>query len=80
MRRFLGSLPLTIAEIPPERLATRKPAAKKREREISFKPEISRTVMFTTLCVESQTAAVRMFLCFFGFGVLALEVGEGHVQ
>jgi hypothetical protein len=32
------------------------------------------------LCVQRQTAAVRMFLCFLRLGVLALEVSERHVQ
>lgn len=42
-------------------------------------PEISRCDVLI-LCVQCQAAAVRMFLGFFGLGVLAFEVGEGHVQ
>jgi hypothetical protein len=35
---------------------------------------------FSGFKVESEAAAVRMFLGFFRFGVLAFEVGERHVQ
>ena len=60
--------------------ATRKPAAQRREREISAcQPEISRRGVLS-LCVQRQAAAVRMFLSFFRLGILALEVGERHVQ
>ena len=30
--------------------------------------------------VQRQAAAARMLLRFFGLGVLALEIGDGHVQ
>jgi hypothetical protein len=33
-----------------------------------------------SLCVQRQTAAVRMFLGFFRFGILPFEVGKRHVQ
>ena len=33
-----------------------------------------------SLCVQHQTAAVRMFLGFFRFGILPFEVGKRHVQ
>jgi hypothetical protein len=32
------------------------------------------------LSVQRQAAAVRMVLHFFGFGVLAFEIGQGHIQ
>jgi hypothetical protein len=41
-------------------------------------PEISHSHLLS-LCVQRQAAAVRMFLCFFGLSILALEVGECHV-
>ena len=34
----------------------------------------------TRLSVQRQAAAVRMFLGFFGFGVLAFELGAGHFE
>jgi hypothetical protein len=33
-----------------------------------------------TRCFERQATAVYLFTGFFGLGVLAFEVGEGHVQ
>jgi len=33
-----------------------------------------------TRCFERQATAVYLFMGFFGLGVLAFEVGEGHVQ
>ena len=40
----------------------------------------SPVVSFQRLCVQRQTAAVRMFLRLFRFGILAFEVFERHVQ
>jgi hypothetical protein len=37
-------------------------------------------VTFLALCAQRQAAAVCVFLCFFGFGVLAFEIGECHVE
>jgi hypothetical protein len=37
-------------------------------------------VMFLALCAQRQAAAVGMFLRFFGLGVLAFEIGKGHIQ
>jgi hypothetical protein len=33
-----------------------------------------------SLCVQRQTGAIGVFLRFFRFGILALEVGERHVE
>ena len=39
----------------------------------------SPVMKFLDLCIQRQTAAVRLFLGFFRFGMLALEVGERYV-
>jgi hypothetical protein len=36
-------------------------------------------LLSSSLCVQRQAAAVRVFLRFFRLGVLAFEVGERHV-
>jgi hypothetical protein len=41
-------------------------------------PGISRSDVFKFYAYSAQAAAVRMFLRFFGLGVLAFEVGERH--
>ena len=52
--------------LPDRRRATRKPAAKEREREISA-PHLRSE----HLCAQRRTAAVGMFLRFFGLGIFA---------
>ena len=37
-------------------------------------------MFLVSLGVERQAAAVRMFLRFFRFGILALKIGEGYVK
>jgi len=41
---------------------------------------LSREDLISTLRIQRQAAAVCVLLRFFRFGVLALEVGECHVQ
>jgi hypothetical protein len=36
--------------------------------------------MSLALCVQREAAAVRMFLGFFRFGILAFEIGERYIQ
>jgi len=46
-------------------------------------PEISlceALICVSCLCIQSQTAAVRMFLRFFRLSILAFEVGERYIQ
>jgi hypothetical protein len=43
------------------------------------KPEISRGDVLS-LCIQRQTAAVRLLLRFFRFGILAFEVGERDIE
>jgi len=53
---------------------------KTRTGDLGFTQKSPVVDVFKLYAYSAKAAAVRMFLCFFGFGVLALEIGERYVQ